>query len=297
VLIKSFITLSTRCWAPCVCGILIFGAFMAIATQVHAESISMDLRGAWSYDNNISNTEPENFREEDMVFEFDAIAGYRQELNDYSGIVAKVGIETDGHMNFGDLNSLTLMGSLAYVFQPIRSFSAPWFAVSTELRRRQHADSEIRDGTITTLAFTAGTQVTDRISAQARFELLDRDADQGRAFEMGQRIVSTAIDFRATDRITAYAKYAYLDGDLVTSAPRNPKLGPVSRAVDPDPVFGAGRWAWRIDGRAHSFHLGGKYALAERTALDVGLSYSHAHAENDNQWNTWRLGASVLHRF
>jgi hypothetical protein len=296
-MLKNFITLSTRHWAPCACSILIIAAFMAFAAQVHAGSMSMDLRGAWSYDNNISNTEPEKFREEDMVFEFDATAGYRQELNDYSGIVAKVGIETDAHKNFGDLNSLTLMGSLAYVFQPIRSFSAPWFAVSTEMRRRQHADSDIRDGTIATLAFTTGTQVTDRISAQARFELLDRDADQGRAFEMGQRIISTAIDFRATDRITIYTKYAYLDGDLVTTAPRNPKFRSAFRAVDPDPVFGAGRLAWRLDGRAHSFHLGGKYALAERTALDVGLRYSHAHAENDNQWNTWRLGASVLHRF
>ena len=76
-MLNNFITLSTRCRAPYSCTFLILAAFMAFAAQVHAGSMSMDLRGAWSYDNNISNTEPEDFREEDMVFELDAIAGYR----------------------------------------------------------------------------------------------------------------------------------------------------------------------------------------------------------------------------
>ncbi len=272
-------------------------ALIVCATSANAGSMSFDLRGAWTYNNNLSNTEPEAFREEAAVFEADAIAGYRQQLNDNSGVVVKVGVETGAHTSFGDLNSLTVMGSLGYVFQPSRSFTAPWFALSTELRRRQHSDSEIRDGSIATLAFTAGKQLTDRISAQARFEMIDRDADKGRSFELGQRVISTAIDFRASDRITTYAKYEYLNGDLVTTAPRNPKLKPVSRAVIPDSAFGPGRMAWRLDGKVHTFRLGGKYALAERTAIDLGFSYSHASAKNDNQWNTLRLGIGVLHRF
>ncbi len=262
-----------------------------------AGSGSLDLRGAWTFDSNVSNAEVESLRESDSIFEFDAIAGYRQQIGDNSGVVVKGGIENDLHATYGSLNSITLMGSLAYVVQPNRSFSAPWFAVSTDLRWRHHEASDIRDGTIATLAFTAGKQFTDTVSAQVRFELLDREGKKARSFDLNQRIISAVADYRVDNRLTAYAKYQYLDGGLVTTSPPNPKFKNVNRAFAPDPVFGAGRMAWRLNGSVHSFRIGGKYTLADRTALDVGVTYSHADANNDSQWNVWQVGVGVLHRF
>lgn len=294
---EIFSQMSTRRVAPARLAALAAIALAAPVAPANAGSTSLDLRGAWTYDTNISNAQEKQFREKDSIFEFDAIAGYRHELNENSGIVAKGGIETDGHTNFGDLNSLTLVGSLAYVLQPWRSFTAPWFALSTDLRWLKHEDSDIRDGTIATFAFTAGQQVTDRISSQLRFELLDRNADEGRVFEMIQRILSAAVDYKATDRLTAYAKYEYLNGGLVTTAPPNMKFRGVTRAVSMDPAFGPGRMAWRLDGHAHTFRLGSKYRLAEHTALDMGMSLSHADAGNNNQWNRWQLGVGLQHRF
>lgn len=280
-----------RCWCFVAC------LTVAIAAPAGAENFPVDVRGAWTYDSNVSNAEVESLRESDSIFEFDAAVSYRHQLSDNSGLVAKAGIETDAHANFSDLNSVTGLASLAYVLQPWRSFSGPWFAVSTDFRLRRHEDSDIRDGTIATLAFSAGQQVTDRISAQVRYEFLDRDADEARAFELSNRTLSLVADYRVSNRFTTYAKYDYMDGDVVTTSPPNRKFRPVFRASAPDPAFGPGRIAWRLDGKAHTFRLGSKYRLAEHTALDIGASFSHVNAVNDNEWDTWRVGVGLLHRF
>ena len=37
--------------------------------------------------------------------------------------------------------------------------------------------------------------------------------------------------------------------------------------------------------------------LAEKTGLESGVGYSRADADNDNQWRSWRVGLSLVHRF
>ena len=270
---------------------------LAVAPAAGAGSLSLDVRAGAGYDSNVGNAERDDEQEEDMVSDLNAIGGYRFPVNDISGLILKAGLETRLHADLTDLNSLTAMASASYLVQPWRGFSAPWFALFGEFRWRHHADSEIRDGTIRNVGLTVGQQVTDRVSGQLRFEVVDRDADRGRAFEFTQRILSVAVDHRTTDRLTTYLTYHYVKDGLVTTARPSLKFRDFRRAATMDPAFGRGKVAWRLGGHVHSFGLGGRYTLAERTALDGKVSYSNARADNDNQWRVWRAGLALVHRF
>jgi hypothetical protein len=279
---------------------LIVGAVVlagSSASLAEARSAFVDARAEWTYDDNLNRAERDDQRDGDHIFELDALAGYRVQLSAISGLIMKLGLETDLHADTGDLNAITAATSLTYLIQPVRGFNAPWFALTGEFRLREHSDSDIRDGTIATLAVAAGKQITDRIAGQLRYEFRDRDANKGRVFELNQRVLTSIFDYRATDRVTAYIKYDYLDGGLVTTALPQRKFRGVTRAFARDPAFGRNMVAWRLDGDAHTLRLGGKYAIAKQTALDAGFSYSHSHADNDNQWNVWNAGLSLVHRF
>ena len=268
-----------------------------VAGPLRAASPTVDVRAAFTHDNNLNNAEADNQQQQDTIGQLDAILGYRKQLNEMSGVIAKAGIETDVHANVTDINALTLMASLALLVQPIRGFGAPWFALNGDFRWRRHKDSDIRDGTLVNVGLTAGKRLTDRISMQIGFEFLDRNADEGRVFELGQRIFSAVADYRISNRSTAYFNYQYIDGGLVTTALPWMKFRGVTRAFAMDPAFGPGFVAWRLDGHVQSFRLGAKYRLAENTGLDGGVNYSSARADNDNKWHNWRIGASLVHRF
>ena len=280
------------------CSLLVAILLVAgFAGPLWAAPPTVDARAAFTYDNNLNDAEVDSQQQQDSVMELDAILGYRHQLNEMSGVIAKAGVETDLFADTTDTNSLTLMASLAIVVQPVRGFGAPWFAVNGDFRWRQHDDSDIRDGTLASVGVTAGKRLTDRISMQLGYEFMDRNADEGRVFDLVQRTFSTVLDYRISNRSTAYFNYQYVDGGLVSTARRAMKLGRVSRAFAMDPAFGPGFFAWRLDGNAQTFRMGARYRLAEKTGLDAGVDYSHARAQNDNKWNSWRIGVSVVHRF
>jgi hypothetical protein len=266
-------------------------------SPVLAGEPALDLRAAATYHSNLGNAEPEANRQEDLVFEFDAVGDYRLQIGENSGLVFKLGVETRKHVDTTDLDAITGMASLGYVLQPWRGFTAPWFALFGDFRWREHDQSDIRDGALIDLGAVAGKRFTDRISTQLRYEYRHRKAVSDRVFDLNRFSLSGVVDYRFSDTINTYARYAYSNGGLVTSAPRNPKFRGASRAAAMDPAFGRGILAWRLDGHANELRLGGKYSLTKRTAVDAGVSYAQTDASNDNKWNTWRTGVSVVHRF
>ena len=264
---------------------------------VPAASPTVDVRGAITHANNLNNAEISNQQQHDTILELDATLGFRKPLNEMAGLVAKAGVESDLHAKTTDINALTLIASLALVVQPDRSFSAPWFALSGDFRWRRHNNSDIRDGTLASVELSTGKRFTDRVSMRVGYEFMDRNADEGRTFDLTQQTLSAVLDYQLSNRAKAYFKYQYLRGGLVTTALPMMKFRGVTRAFAMDPAFGPGFVAWRLDGRAQLFRFGANYRLAEKTALDGSIAYSHAHAQNDNQWNNWLIGASVVHRF
>jgi hypothetical protein len=264
---------------------------------VYAESVSLDLVGAVTYDDNLNRAERGNQQQSDAIFTLGAGGSYRLQLGAGSGLIASLGTEAEAHVDFGDLNLIRARTSLTYLMQPVRGFSAPWFALTAAYELAEYAASDIRDGSVASLGAEAGKRFTDRIAVRLGYRLRDRDASKSRVFELRQNLLHVVGDYSVSDRVGAYLKYEYLDGGVVTTALQNPKFRGVTRRAWPDRVFGPGMVAWRLDGETHTLRIGGKYALAKRTALDFAATHSLTEADGDNQWNVWNVGLTLVHRF
>lgn len=270
---------------------------LLISGGAAAQSVTVDTRAAFTYDDNVNRTERGRLREADAIWSFGADAGYRRALGANHGVIAKLGFDTDIHTDVGDLDVVRAKSSLTYLIQPFAGFNAPWFAVSAGYLVAEYAASDIRDGSEAHLAVALGQRFTDRIAARLGYAVRDRDASKGDVYELHTGNFHALGEYTVNNRVGAYLKYDFTHGEVVTGAPRTAKLLAVRRVVARDRVFGPNNVAWRLNGEVHGLRLGSKITLAKRTALDVSAQHSITDADGDNQWNVWSLSVSLNHRF
>ncbi len=283
-----------RTWAPM--AMLLAGISVA-PHIVHADSLSLDLVSSVRFDNNLNRAQRGSERRDDGIVSVGADGSYRGQLSKNSGLIANLGLETEVHADIGDLDMIRAKTSLTYLIQPLPGFSAPWFALTAAFQLDEYSASDIRDGTVASLAVESGKRFTDRIAARLGYQVRDRDASKQRVFKQHQGLFHVIGDYSVTDSIGAYLKYEYLHGGVVTTAARNMGFRGVARSSWSDRAFGSGLIAWRLDGHTHAFRLGGKYALAKHTALDLAASHARTDADGDNEWKVWNVGLTLSHRF
>ncbi len=270
---------------------------LLVAGNVPAQSITFDARAGFTYDNNVNRAERDRLAAGDGLWSLRGDAGYRRALGASHGIIAKVGLETDIHTDFGDLDVLRADTSLTYLVQAGSGFNAPWFAFSAGLQLAEYAASDIRDGSEVRLALELGQRLTDRISARLGYTVRDRDASKGKVYELRTGTVHAIGEYALSNRLGAYLKYDFTHGGVVTGSPRTAKLLAVRRVVARDRVFGPDNVAWRLNGVVHGLRLGSKLRLSKLTAIDVSAQHSVTEADGDNQWNVWNVSVTLSHRF
>jgi hypothetical protein len=266
-------------------------------TVAQAGTLSLDLVSSIRYDDNLNRAQRGSERQDDGIFAVSADGSYRRQLTANSGLIAKLGLETEVHADIGDLDMIRAKTSLTYLMQAASGFGAPWFALTAAFQLDEYSASDIRDGTVATLGAEAGKRFTDRIAARLGYEVRNRNPSSKRVFKQRQGIFHVLGDYSVTDRIGAYLKYEYLDGGVVTTAAPNMRFRGVVRSFWRDRAFGPGMVAWRLDGHTHAFRLGGKYVLAKHTALDLAATHARTDADGDNKWNVWNVGLTLSHRF
>ena len=262
-----------------------------------AQSITFDARAGFTYDDNVNRTERNRLTEGDGIWSFGGDAGYRRALGANHGVIAKIGLETDVHTDFGDLDALRANSSLTWLIQPVAGFNAPWIAFSAGFLLAEYAASDIRDGSEARVGLELGQRFTDRIAARLGYTIRDRDASKAAVYELHTGSLHAIGEYTVNNRIGAYLKYAFTHGDVVTGSPRTAKLLAVRRVVARDRVFGPNNVAWRLHGETHELRLGSKISLSKLTAVDISAQHSVTEADGDNQWNVWNLSVALNHRF
>jgi hypothetical protein len=93
------------------------------------------------------------------------------------------------------------------------------------------------------------------------------------------------------------ATFALRDGDIVASATPYGQVLNASRAVAPDPMFGAWVVAYRLPATTRTFSLDWNRAVGESSTLYVGAERQWSHAANDLDYQTGIIRAGFLHNF
>lgn len=229
-------------------------------------------------------------------------------LSARSGAQLRAAARYSHFVTFSDLSHVALSGRAAWRTQPGTGFSAPILELAGNLAWLQHADSELRDGTIATFEASVGSHLTDRVRLGLGAAWETRDGgDPGRTgevaiYDMDSTRLWAGLDWRFGTRNTAYARVTQASGDQVFNSVT---VGGLSGAWATDPAFaeelGRATDSYRVDSTTLVYEVGVNLPLAAAHSLDFLYSSYSAKAEEGpqlgNKYKGNVLRATWLYRF
>lgn len=283
---------------PAIAAALVLAA--PLATALAAEDWRYGLSADFVHDDNATRGLYEGKKSDNIaLIEGSATRSWR--LGDRSGAVLR-GIARYSHfMDIDDISNLALIGRAAWRYQPTLGYSAPWYELAAQVQWLQHADSELRDGSIVTFEAGVGSHVSDRLRLAAGIGFDERSGDDTGVYDLSTTRVWGSMDYRVGVRNALYARLTHQTGDQVFNV--IPALGLGVWAPDPAlaSVYGAPGNAYRVDATTLIYELGFNYALARGRALDFSFTRTSSKAEEGpaqgDKYNVNQVRASYLHRF
>jgi hypothetical protein len=278
----------------------IAAALLLAAQPALAESTRYGLDAEVLYDDNASRGLYDADRKADNILSLEGSATRSMLLGARSGAVFRAAARYSHFTEFGDLSNLALTGRAAWRIQPGNEFSSPVFEISGNLAWLQHADSELRDGTILTLEASTGSYVTDRVRLGGGFGLEQREGG-GTAglYDLSTYRFWATLDYRFGVRNTAYARLQQVAGDHVFCSITVSGLSPVWE-LDTALASGLGRPAdcYRLDAKTLLWDIGVNFPMSGPRTLDFSLtSYTSKADAGGLKYDGMLLRASYLYRF
>lgn len=188
--------------------------------------------------------------------------------------------------DFHDLSSLGVSGRASYRFQPSPGFTSPWVELAGQLEGFKYRDSDIRDGYAASTSASVGKYFTDRIRMEAGAGFERRGGGDGGVYDLSNRKIWTALDYKLTSKTTLYGSATWMDGEQVFTLFNTAAWAPLTayaKADAADPVFssafGGAPTAYRVDARTDRYELGVNIALRGNNALDFGWSHFDSRAD------------------
>lgn len=274
------------------------GAALADATRFGVDA-------EYDHDTNVNRAAVKKEKQSDDSVSVEAYAARGILLSSRSGLVLKAAVHATEYFEFGDLSSLGVTARASYRFQPSPGFTSPWIELAGQVDGFRYRDSHIRDGYAGSAAASVGKYFTDRIRMEAGVGYDRRGGGDGGVYDLSNRKIWAALDYRLTTKTTLYGSATWIDGEQVFTLLNTAawaSLTTYAKAQAPDPVFssafGAAPTAYRVDARTDRYELGVNIALRGNDALDLGWSHFDSRAsKGDGKYDGDVYRVSYLYRF
>jgi len=287
-----------------IAALLLLAAPAAYAAEDWRYGLSADVM----HDDNATRGLYDADRKGDSILSVEGSATRSVLLSARSGALFRAVASYSHFATFDDLSNLALSGRAAWRVQPGTTFSSPIFEVAGKFTWLQHADSELRDGTIASLEASVGSHLTDRVRLGAGIGSDQRNGgDPGRPgevaiYDMDSTRLWASLDYRFGARNTAYARVTHVSGDQVFNSVT---VGGLTGAWATDPAFagelGRATDSYRVDSTTLVYEIGVNMPLSGPHSLDFLYSSYSAKAEEGtqlgNKYSGNILRATYLYRF
>jgi hypothetical protein len=287
------------------------GALLLLASPAvpqAAEGWRFGASGEVAHDDNATRGLYDADQKGDTILSVEGSAIRSMPLGARSGALFRGAAKVSHFATFDDLSNLSLSGRAAWRTQPGTGFSSPIFEVAGTLEWLQHADSELRDGTIVTLEASVGSHVTDRVRLGGGLGWLTRSggdpapADQFAIYDLENTRFWVNADYRFGVRNTAYARITRIEGDQVFNSVT---VSGLTGAWALDPAFaselGRATDSYRVDSSTAVFDVGVNWPLNRESSLDFLYTRYSSKAEEGsqigNKYSGNVLRATWLYRF
>jgi hypothetical protein len=171
---------------------------------------------------------------------------------------------------------------------------APWAKAGISVGRSDYEDG-YRDATIYRASLELGKRVDERWNLALKYAFERRAATPGPweiygissdAFSQTGRSFTADAQYSLTDRISFSFGSLLRHGDVVSTTRAAEYYYPLSdfKAVAPDPTFGPGAYAYRLEGTTYGVRLGADYSLTNHSLIGCGFQRLETHARGGNNY-------------
>jgi hypothetical protein len=170
---------------------------------------------------------------------------------------------------------------------------APWSRIGISVGRANYADG-YRDATIYRASLEAGKRLDARWNLWARYSFERRAADpvpsdlygiSSDVFSVTGRSFNAGVQFALSESVTLNASALLRHGDVISTSEENFNIYVNSKAIAPDPTFGAEAYAYRLYGTTYGARLGVEYSLSAHSLIGAGFQRLQTHAQGGNGYN------------
>ena len=259
---------------------------LAMPCVAMAAGTSLGIDAEYGHDTNVNRAAIGKEELSDDSVSVEAYAARSVLLSPRSGFLLKAAVRATEFFDFGDLSSLAVSGRAAYRFQPWPGFTGPWIELAGQLDGFKFRDSDIRDGYAASTTASVGKYFTDRIRMEAGAGFDRRGGGSGGVYDLSNRKLWTALDYKLASKTTFYGSATWMDGEQVFTLFNTAAWAPLyayAKAQAADPVFssafGGAPTAYRVDARTDRYELGVNFALNGNNALDFGWSHFESRAD------------------
>ena len=188
------------------------------------------------------------------------------------------------------LNDASLEGVLSLKRKWGLGAFAPWARIGISLGRAEYAD-DYRNATVYRASLEVGKRVDERFSMWANYGLERRRAtpvefygQSEDVFSQSGRSLKVGMQYSLSTRLSLSLGSLWRQGDVVSTTAPGTDLYANYKAWGPDPTFGVGAYAYRLDGTTYGARLGVEYSLSAHGSIGGGFQRLETHAQGGNNY-------------
>jgi hypothetical protein len=248
--------------------------------------------GVLNRDSNIGNAE--NAASEVADWRAQAAASLLQQLTLGDGFSASAGADLSGQLydHVSGLNNASLQGLLSLRKKWGLGALAFWSRVGISVGRDDFDDG-YRDATLYGASLEVGKRLDERWNLWAKYAFERRRASPAESeiygvssdvFSQSGRTLLTGIEYSLNERMSLTLGSLLRHGDVISTTQPGAAIFTNSKAVAPDPTFGPGAYAYRLEGTTFGARLGMEYSLTTHSLIGLGFQRLDTHARGGNNY-------------
>jgi len=236
-----------------------------------------------------------------------ASASLLQLISIADGFSLSAGGDLSGQMHerLSGLNTASVDGVLSLKKKWGVGAFAPWTRAGISVGRGDYAD-RYRDATLYRASMEAGKRLDERWNFWAKYAFERRRAEpveygvygmssdvfseQGRSFNAG-------VEYQLSGRTSLRLGSLLRHGDVVSTTQPGSFVYAYAKAVAPDPTFGPGAYAYRLEGTTFGARLGVDYSLTAHNLIGYGFQRLETHAQGGNNYTDSLSDLTWIYRF
>ena len=266
-----------------------FLAFCALPHTAHGDW-TVATSAALSHDNNVGNAHNYASVVEDSSAAATVSLLQLIQLGENYSFVAGGNLSGRAYERLSGLNDASLEGVLSLKRKWGLGAFAPWARVGISLGRADYAD-DYRSATVYRASLEVGKRIDERFSLWASYGFERRRAtpvefygQSEDVFSQSGRSLKVGMQYSLSARLFLSLGSLWRQGDVVATTAPGTDLYANYKAWAPDPTFGVGAYAYRLDGTTYGARLGVEYSLSAHSLIGGGFQRLGTHAQGGNNY-------------